>query len=132
MWRPRSRVDRNGRGSAAARGRRDREGGERHSLVSLRPLRLVDSAAAADQVVRCTTSPVGAPAHSSACATLTDTVSPLCHSRRSAAGGAMITGLVNRGPLITTLEKFRAGDKMIEVVKVRITAAGRGVLAAEG
>jgi hypothetical protein len=44
----------------------------------------------------------------------------------------MITGLVNRGPLITTLEKFRAGDKMIEVVKVRITAAGRGVLAAEG
>jgi hypothetical protein len=44
----------------------------------------------------------------------------------------MITGLVNRGPLITTLEKFRAGDKMIEVVKVRITEAGQDALAGEG
>jgi hypothetical protein len=46
-------------------------------------------------------------------------------------GGAMITGLVNRGLSIMTLEKIRAGGKMIEVVKVRITAAGRDVLGAE-
>jgi hypothetical protein len=46
-------------------------------------------------------------------------------------GGAMITGLVNRGLSIMTLEKIRAGGKMIEVVKVRITAAGREVLAVE-
>jgi hypothetical protein len=46
-------------------------------------------------------------------------------------GGAMITGLVNRGLLIMTLEKIRAGGKMIEVVKVQITPAGRDVLAAE-
>jgi len=31
-----------------------------------------------------------------------------------------------------TLEKIRAGGKMIEVVKVRITAAGRDALAADG
>ena len=47
-------------------------------------------------------------------------------------GGAMITGLVNRGLSIMTLKEIRAGGKMIEVVKVRITAAGRGVLATEG
>jgi hypothetical protein len=46
-------------------------------------------------------------------------------------GGAMITGLVNRGLLIMTLEKIRAGGKMIDVVKVQITRAGRDVLAAE-
>jgi hypothetical protein len=46
-------------------------------------------------------------------------------------GGAMITGLVNRGLLIMTLEKIRAGGKMIEVVKAQITPAGRDVLAAE-
>jgi hypothetical protein len=46
-------------------------------------------------------------------------------------GGAMITGLVNRGLSIMTLEKIRAGGRMIEVVKVRITAAGREVLAVE-
>lgn len=46
-------------------------------------------------------------------------------------GGAMITGLVNRGLSIMTLEKIRAGGKMIEVVKVRITAAGREALAVE-
>ncbi len=44
----------------------------------------------------------------------------------------MITGLVNRGLLIMTLEKIRAGGKMIEVVKVRITQAGRDALADEG
>ena len=47
-------------------------------------------------------------------------------------GGAMITGLINCGLSIMTLEKIRAGGKMIEVVKVRITAAGRDVLGAEG
>jgi hypothetical protein len=46
-------------------------------------------------------------------------------------GDAMLTGLVNRVLLIMTLEKIRAGGKMIEVVKVRITAAGRDALAAE-
>jgi hypothetical protein len=46
-------------------------------------------------------------------------------------GGAMITGLVNCGLSIMTLEKIRAGGKMIEVVKVRITAAGREALAIE-
>ncbi len=44
----------------------------------------------------------------------------------------MLTGLVNRGLLIMTLEKIRAGGKLIEVVKVRITAAGRDALGAEG
>jgi hypothetical protein len=47
-------------------------------------------------------------------------------------GGAMLTGLVNRGLVIMTLEKVRAGGKMIEVVKVRITDAGRDALTAEG
>jgi hypothetical protein len=46
-------------------------------------------------------------------------------------GGAMITGLVNRGLSIMTLEKIRAGGKMIEVVKARITDAGREALAGE-
>ena len=45
-------------------------------------------------------------------------------------GGAMITGLVNRSLLIMTLEKIRAGGKMIEVVKVRITEAGQEALGA--
>jgi len=45
--------------------------------------------------------------------------------------GAMITELVNRSMLIMTLEKIRAGGKMIEVVKVRITEAGREAIAAE-
>jgi hypothetical protein len=46
-------------------------------------------------------------------------------------GGAILTGLVNRSLLIVTPEKIRAGGKMIEVVKVRITAAGREALAVE-
>src|SRR5258706_14371282 len=46
-------------------------------------------------------------------------------------GGAMITGLVNCGLSIMTLKEIRAGGKMIEVGKVRITAAGRDVLGAE-
>ncbi len=47
-------------------------------------------------------------------------------------GGAMITGLVNRGLAILTLEKIRADGKMIGFVKARITAAGRDALADEG
>ena len=46
-------------------------------------------------------------------------------------GGAMITGLVNRGLSIMTLEKIRAGGKTIEIVKVRITPAGSDALVAE-
>ena len=45
---------------------------------------------------------------------------------------AMISGMVNRGLVTLTLERTRAGDKVIEVRKVRITAAGRDALAAEG
>jgi hypothetical protein len=43
-------------------------------------------------------------------------------------GDAMLTGLVNRGLLIMTREKIRAGGKMIEVTKARITDAGRRVI----
>jgi hypothetical protein len=43
----------------------------------------------------------------------------------------MITGLVNRGLSIMTLEKIRAGGKTIEIVKVRITPAGSDALVAE-
>jgi hypothetical protein len=46
-------------------------------------------------------------------------------------GSAMITGLVNRGLVTMTLEKVRAGGKMIEVVKARITDAGRDTLAGD-
>jgi hypothetical protein len=47
-------------------------------------------------------------------------------------GDAMITGLVNKGLAILTHEKLWAGGKMIEVVKARITDAGRDALAGEG
>jgi hypothetical protein len=47
-------------------------------------------------------------------------------------GDTMITGLVNKGLAILTHEKLRAGGKMIEVVKARITDAGRDALAGEG
>jgi hypothetical protein len=46
-------------------------------------------------------------------------------------GGAMISGLINRGLAILTREKIRAGGNMIHVTKLRITAAGRGALADE-
>jgi hypothetical protein len=45
-------------------------------------------------------------------------------------GDAMLTGLVYRGLLIMTREKIRAGGKMIEVTKMRITEAGRDALGA--
>jgi phage terminase small subunit len=44
---------------------------------------------------------------------------------------AMIARLVNRGLATVTQEKVRAGEKVIEVGKVRITDAGRDALAAE-
>jgi hypothetical protein len=45
---------------------------------------------------------------------------------------SMIAGLVNRGLATLTCEKARAGSRLIDVGKVRITAAGRDALAAEG
>ena len=44
---------------------------------------------------------------------------------------AMITDLVNRGLATLTHEKVRAGGKLIDVGKVRITDAARDALAAE-
>jgi hypothetical protein len=41
-------------------------------------------------------------------------------------------GLVNRGLVTLTLEKVRVGGRMIDVAKVRITAAGRDALTSEG
>ncbi len=43
--------------------------------------------------------------------------------------GAMITGLVNRGFAILTRGKVRGGGRVIDVIKVRITVAGRAALA---
>jgi hypothetical protein len=47
-------------------------------------------------------------------------------------GVRLISGLVNQGLATLTHEKVRAGGKMVEVSKVRITDAGRDALAAEG
>ncbi len=44
---------------------------------------------------------------------------------------SMIIGLVNNGLATITREKVRAGSRLIEVPKVRITAAGRKALIAE-
>ena len=44
---------------------------------------------------------------------------------------AMIARLVNRGLATLTHEKVRAGGKLVDVAKVRITDAGRDALAAE-
>jgi hypothetical protein len=44
---------------------------------------------------------------------------------------SMIAGLVKRGLATPTREKVRAGSRLIDVGKVRITAAGRDALAAE-
>ena len=43
---------------------------------------------------------------------------------------SMIAGLVNRGLATITREQVKAGGKMMEVGKVRITEAGRGAIAA--
>jgi hypothetical protein len=44
---------------------------------------------------------------------------------------AMITRLVNRGLATTSVEKVRAGAKLVDVDRVRITKAGREALDAE-
>jgi hypothetical protein len=44
---------------------------------------------------------------------------------------SMIAGLINRGFATLTREKARAGSRLVDVGKVRITAAGRDALAAE-
>jgi hypothetical protein len=44
---------------------------------------------------------------------------------------SLIAGLVDRGLATLTAEKVRAGGKLIEVGKVRITEAGREALAAD-
>jgi hypothetical protein len=51
----------------------------------------------------------------------------IAHGFRS----AMISGLLSRGFVTLTRENIRAGGRMIQVTKVRITAAGRDALAAE-
>ncbi len=43
-------------------------------------------------------------------------------------GVSMIAGLVNHGLATLTREQVKAGGKMIEVGRVRITAAGRDAL----
>jgi hypothetical protein len=45
---------------------------------------------------------------------------------------SMIVGLVNNGLATLTREKVWAGNRLIEVGKVRITAAGRKALITEG
>src|SRR5712671_641473 len=44
---------------------------------------------------------------------------------------SMIAGLVKRGLATVTREKVRSGGRLVDVGKVRITAAGRDALAAE-
>jgi hypothetical protein len=43
----------------------------------------------------------------------------------------MIAGLVSRGLATLGQEKAQAGDRLVKVAKVRITAVGREALAAE-
>jgi hypothetical protein len=45
---------------------------------------------------------------------------------------SMIGGLIKRGFATLTREKVRAGSRLVTVGSVRITAAGRDVLTAEG
>jgi hypothetical protein len=44
---------------------------------------------------------------------------------------SMLAGLINRGLATLTREKVRAGNRLVNVGKVRITAAGRDTLAVE-
>jgi hypothetical protein len=44
----------------------------------------------------------------------------------------MIVGLVSRGLATMVQEKMKAGDKLVEVARVRITDAGHVALAADG
>jgi hypothetical protein len=43
----------------------------------------------------------------------------------------MIAGLVNSGLAMARRENMKAGDRAIEVIRIRITGAGRNALAAE-
>lgn len=43
----------------------------------------------------------------------------------------LIAGLINRGLATIIYEMVGAGGKMVEIIKVRITAAGHDALAAE-
>jgi hypothetical protein len=45
---------------------------------------------------------------------------------------SMIEGLVKRGLATLAREKIRAGSRLVDVAKVRITTAGREALTAEG
>jgi hypothetical protein len=45
---------------------------------------------------------------------------------------SMITGLVNRGLATLTREKVRVSSRLVDVGKVRISAAGQKALAVEG
>jgi hypothetical protein len=45
---------------------------------------------------------------------------------------SMIAGLIKRGFAALTREKLRAGSRLVDVGSVRITAAGRDALTAEG
>lgn len=47
-------------------------------------------------------------------------------------GVSMIAALVNRGLATLAHEKVRAGGKLVEVAKVRITDAGRDAAGGEG
>jgi hypothetical protein len=44
---------------------------------------------------------------------------------------SMVAGLINRGFATLTREKARAGSRLVDVGKVRVTAAGRNALTAE-
>jgi len=44
----------------------------------------------------------------------------------------MIAGLVSSGLAMAQRENMKAGSRSIEVVRIRITGAGRAALAAEG
>jgi hypothetical protein len=44
----------------------------------------------------------------------------------------MIAGLVNSGLAVARRENMKAGDRAIEVVRIRITGAGLNALAADG
>ena len=46
-------------------------------------------------------------------------------------GVALIAGLVNRGLATSTHGQVKAGGKLVEVARVRITESGRDALAAE-
>jgi hypothetical protein len=50
----------------------------------------------------------------------------------SAHDASMIAGLVSHGLATITAEKVRAGGKLVAVVQVRITEAGRDALTGEG